>query len=68
MRQTLFLIPDEWLASIALPLWQVICVIALLIQARRYGWGKEADGMICIWRHRGWIRSAENWNQRYRPH
>lgn len=48
MRQTLFLIPDEWLASFALPLWLVLCVIALLIQARRFGWGKEAVGMIWV--------------------
>ena len=48
MRQTLFLIPDEWLASFALPLWLVLCVIALVIQARRFGWGKEAAGMIWV--------------------
>ena len=48
MRQTLFLIPDEWLASYALPLWLVLCLIGLIVQVRRFGWGKESFNMVGV--------------------
>lgn len=48
MRQTLFLIPDEWLASYALPLWLILCLIGLIVQVRRFGWGKESFNMVGV--------------------
>ncbi len=48
MRQTLFLIPHEWLTSFALPLWIALCILGLIVQVRRFGWKSQGFGMAGV--------------------
>ena len=48
MRQTLFLIPHEWIANYGLVIWAALVLVGLAVQVKRFGWGKEALNMLWV--------------------
>lgn len=48
MKQTLLVIPHEFLANWALPLWIVAIVLLIVVQSMRFGWSRETSGLIWI--------------------